>query len=86
VRWIALFLLLVLGGTASAQLAGENGGGSGNGIGPGSYRSSHKGSVFMGLAGGTGTTGPGPTPCLAGQLDFSLATGCNVSFYVLGVS
>lgn len=27
-----------------------------------------------------------PTPCNAGQLDYSLSTGCNVVFYVNGVS
>ena len=34
----------------------------------------------------SGNSGPPVTACGNGQLDFSLSTGCNVSFYVLGVT
>lgn len=30
-------------------------------------------------------TGGGATPCNAGQLDWSVATGCNLTLYMIGI-
>jgi hypothetical protein len=80
----AILVAAIFASAAYAQIAGTNGGTSGNHIGPSFDRKFED--FGMGLGGGVGTTGAGPTACLAGQLDFSLATGCNVAFYVLGVT
>ena len=79
---IAIIIAVVLSGAAYAQIAGTGGGT--RALGP---RFDKRWSDFgMGLGGGMGGGGAVLTPCLAGQLDFSLATGCNVTFYVLGVT
>lgn len=79
---VAVLIAVSLGTAAYAQLAGTGGGN--RLIGP-SFDKRWE-DFGMGLGGGQGGGGVAPTACLAGQLDFSLATGCNVTFYVLGVT
>lgn len=37
------------------------------------------------LAGHGGSPAPPRTPCNAGGLDFSVTTGCNMTFYMVGM-
>lgn len=42
-------------------------------------------SYTLGSSGSPCGSGGGGTPCTAGGIDLSLATGCNVAFYIGGV-
>jgi hypothetical protein len=48
-------------------------------IGPGSI-------LPIGPSAGSGGSSPPLAPCNNGKLDFSVATGCNLTFYMIGVT
>jgi hypothetical protein len=78
----ALFAVALFATAAYGQIAGYGGGT--RSVGP-SFDKRWE-DFGQGLGGGSGGSGSAPVACLAGQLDFSLTTGCNVTFYVLGVT
>lgn len=72
IRTAAVIALSLLASMANAQFGPTIGPGSVSTIGPSS-------------GSGSGGGGGGTTPCAAGQLDWSDATGCNLTLYMIGL-
>lgn len=71
----ALLLALTIAGTTQLRADGINNPASGGSSGAVGFI---EGINNLGIG---GSSGPPPTPCNAGQLDWSDATGCNLVFF-----